>query len=346
METGTERVNEFDRCTNTIMKKEYELMQKFEENGSLKLKGYNTVNELIAFAKHYELNTRFVDWTYSPLVATLFAISEKPEIELSHNEKNSDVKTKDNEKYYCVIVRNYTGTLIIKDLPICFNYQLDESKEVSKYIIDIINELNSISNNINQNLNYWYKKYQKAMKIFSIIYKLVLYLGDFRNEIKNRSTWDNFNRDFKDAVNHYGFNLDKKIICDIVYKYFETIYDLTNIKDSYLNAKIGAVSKMASKFISNGSKIILETPICNERLRNQRGIFEIDTYESYESQFADKTNNFMLISENAKHEIIKYINSLGINYYSIMDEPTSTSKIINYSINGKYYFDSEIRYKN
>lgn len=352
--SSIDRFKSFEYYDNAIVTNEYELMRKFEENGSLKFKGYNTVNELIAFAKHYELKTRFVDWSYSPLIATLFAISEKPEIMLSQSERKVGDNNTNEDKYYCLMIRNYTSSLTINDLPICFNYTIDKNKYYEyPNAIKMIDELNSLSNDGVYNLNYWYKKYQRAMRIFNSIYKLVLLLDKVREGIKanknirnsqGKNIYDRLGDDFKKASKEtcLGLGEDELLYCDIIYNYFETIYDLTNIVTNSFD-KIKYVSIMTRKFV-NGSKIILDAPICNERLRNQRGIFEIDTYESHSFQFQDPANYFMLISEKAKGEIIKYINSLGFNYYTIMDEPTNTSSIINKTVDGDYSFDREIKY--
>lgn len=327
---------------NVIFEKECKYIKKFEENGSLKLKGYNTVNELIACAKHYELNTRFIDWTHSPLVATLFAISEEAEISLN-NEKS---------KYYCVLFRSCNNSIIFNDLP----YYVSEIKINDYYLnndLDLLNsaEIQKFLDEFNSQYkssiiqpNYRYAKYSKAMKLYNDVNNMI---NKLNNNIKLA-----YSKNYS-PTNVFEFLEDSKLTNRekasllIIYKYCETIYQLTNYNFDYKNkGQQQVIFTMVQKMIAKNSKVFLETVFCNDRLRSQRGLFEIDTYESFQRQFDDSKNKFLLIKQTAKKEIIKHINALGINYYMLMDEPYNCSKIINDTMKGKYSFSNNLEYDN
>ena len=333
----------FKDISNKIFERELLAIKKFEENASLRLEGFNTVNELIANAKHYELETRFVDWSYSPLITTLFAVSDDAKIELV-NSQNEIIG-----KYYCLMLREYNdNTLIIKDLPYdlknAFNgIDLEKLSEDTKKI------LNDFKTKINSSLtysqpNYFYCKYKQAMTIYNSLYYLVLNLDEDKRKFFNGTAFrQKMKEDFFGVLSRNNFTIDEQAIIHVVYNYFETVYDLTNSSFDK-NSRRESVVLMTRKFLAFGSKILLETAICNDRLRNQRGIFEIDTYESYQDVLANDSNIFLLIDSNAKKEIIKYINTLGFNYYMLMDEPYKCSKVIKDTMDGKYSFDEKIEY--
>lgn len=339
---------QFKKISKEIFPNEVDSIKKFEENACLRLKGFNTVNELIANAKHYELNTRFVDWSYSPLVTTLFAISEAAQISLFQVNEKKDINSESiKNNYYCLMIREYNdNTLIIKDLPYNFSnvfneIEFSELTENAKRILNDFKQKVSIPSTILQP-NYFYCKYKQAMNLYNNLYYLVLTLSkEKRDFFKKKAYRQKMKENFKDVLKANKFSNDDIAIVQVVVNYFDTLYDLTNSNDSF---KRESVILMTRKFIASGSKVLLETSICNDRLRNQRGIFEIDTYNPYESEFENDNNIFLLINASAKNEIVKYINALGINYYMLMDEPYSCSEVINKTINGDYNFNNKIDY--
>ncbi len=300
-------------------------IKKFEENGCLKLKGFTNSIDLVAAAEHYGITTRYIDWSHSPLVSTLFAIHDEPGIYLSD----------DDEEYYCLMIRDYrNASLILKDLWV--KPDNDEAfiktNQISiKYAIQI-KELEEIFN------------YRKELEEISI---------DIRKDFKsNNYILIEMKNDFKNAIETY---LSKKII-DLdkankakelifkIYSYFEKIYSITNINNMSSNGNNEIAALMTRKFIALGSKLFLETNISNERLRNQRGLFEIDCFDSIIDQFKDDSNMFLLIKASMKKELIKYIDRMGINYYILTDEPEQCSDVINRTLNHEYSFSDKIEY--
>lgn len=56
---------------------ELELIRKFADKVTYLLKDYNSAVDFVAAAQHYTVNTRYIDWSTSPIVATLFSLREK-----------------------------------------------------------------------------------------------------------------------------------------------------------------------------------------------------------------------------------------------------------------------------
>jgi len=111
-----------------------------------------------------------------------------------------------------------------------------------------------------------------------------------------------------------------------IYEYFKNVFEKTYVGDYNDRYKYSA-----NKFL-NSAKVLLDTNYSNERIVSQRGLFEIQSIDD-KNDFS-KTS-IILISSNARNDIIKYINYLGTNYYSLMNDPASASGYINDTILGK-----------
>lgn len=96
----------------------------------------------------------------------------------------------------------------------------------------------------------------------------------------------------------------------------------------------------ARKFLQKDKKIFIETNYSNERLIAQRGVFEIQ----HSKDCDNSKTSIILINNNARKEILKYINSLGLNYYIILNDPKSNSDIVNKTLDNSISFNHKIEY--
>lgn len=276
---------------------EFDFVRKFEENACIKLGQFNNPIDLVAAAEHYGTYTRLIDWTTSPLVATLFSLFEE-------NEYND---------YYGLAFRNYKESVVLKTLDEDNGFQSDRlSFRYSNMI----------------------KKFEKMIEDRYCIDCKV------RKKLSRCS-----NIDFKEYING---EKESSFVDDITIEkvkkivgYFENVIKMTNI---YHSDETEKTYKIARKFLEANSQIFIETNYSNERLRNQRGLFQIDDLS--ENNIYQGTS-ILLISKNARKEIIKYINSIGISYYQLMDDPENISKIINKTMeNSLPSNNSKIEYEN
>lgn len=275
----------FDQLKPTIMRdknllnKEFDYIKKFEENGCIKLGQFNNPIDLAAAAQHFGTKTRLLDWSYSPLVATLFSLYGVSE----HND------------YYGLIIRNNRDIVVVDSLV-------------------------SEKDNNCESLSY---KYANMMNKYDNIKRIKI---------------DTLNNVNIDEVYSKGFNF--------ILDYFYEIVRKTNIifEEKLIEEKAKLLTR---KFLKNESNLFIKTNFSNERLRNQRGLFEIIDIHSDKNEYFKKelSNSILLVIPlNVRKEIIKYINNLGINYYTLIDDPQNCSEMINRTINGSLSFDSNIEY--
>ena len=115
------------RSTN-LKKYEFELLNDFKRNASSMLNGYLDTLDIVAYAQHFGLATRLIDWTRDPLAALYFAICRtKPEdgnyrIYYTHLD------------YHTLISKSYSGQT---------HYDLANGYD---FIVDYIGFINSIEN--------------------------------------------------------------------------------------------------------------------------------------------------------------------------------------------------------
>ncbi len=268
------------------IKKEFEFIRKFEENGSIKLGQFNNPLDLAAAAEHYGTYTRLIDWSRNPFVATLFALYNKSNdycAVLFHNENEA------------VILNSLKENLNLCDAPLYKRYE------------SMINEYNNLIN-LKKSID------SKVLKELSEINNIYL----FQNKLEKLP---NVTKNDLDSI---------KVILD----YFKSIYDKTYVGD-YGNRYLHS----ARLFFTLGMKFMIDTNYSNERLVSQRGLFEIQDIHG-KNDFS-KTS-IIFISPNARNEIIKYIDKLGINYYTLMNDPQNASNYINDTIVEKLSFDKKI----
>ena len=274
---------------------EFEFVRKFEENGSLKIGQFNNPIDLAAAAQHYGVYTRLIDWTYSPLIATLFSLFEK-------NENF-------NHDYYGVLFRNYRESLVLSSL--------NEEEVVS-----------------NCSMN---KRYASMMKKLDEVIET-------RNQIfaKTRNKLSTLKNEEYEFIEEYypDFKEDLPKIKKILF-YFDRLVRKMKYDKSEDEIKI-ITYQLFRKFMKSDMKIFIETNFSNERLRAQRGLFEIDCMNNEIDKF--KGTSIILIASSARLEIIKYIDKLGFGYYQLMDDPSNAAITINKTIKGEYSYDRKIYY--
>lgn len=96
---------------------EANMLRKFEQNSAYLLNGLYSPIDLVATAQHYGLSTRLLDWSYSPLVATLFALYEKTYI-----NKKVAKKEKNEIPYYAICATRLQDHVVVENLLVDSDY--------------------------------------------------------------------------------------------------------------------------------------------------------------------------------------------------------------------------------
>ncbi|MDY2888920.1 MAG: FRG domain-containing protein [Candidatus Caccosoma sp.] len=134
-----------------LQKSEDKLIQKFEENCSIRLPQYSNILDFLAVGRHYGLPSRLIDWTRSPLVATLFALHEKSPNYLYNGEKYYAVAYV--EKKRCIKLRAmpFDGKYLTSKISLCSISAYNMFSEIitSRIIIKKSNKYIDFKNVIN-----------------------------------------------------------------------------------------------------------------------------------------------------------------------------------------------------
>lgn len=249
-------------------------IREFEHVAGFLLQNYTMPIDLVAAAQHFGINTRLVDWTSSPLIATLFSLN-------GTLDDNLDCNVEGN-KYYLVLAVDKNKHIRIHNL----TTEIEDKDNIDIY-----------SNR--------YVIYEKMLLSLMEIYK-------------NRAN-------DKDKIEKYFKNILAQTHTQYVF------VDNNDYEASYnKKGKIQDIcNRMVEKF-KNNAIVFVETNFTNERIVNQRGLFQIavDPSRKYmDNIFANI--DIIMISEKIKDNIIDYCKRLGVNYYGLMPDLEAIAKRIN-----------------
>ncbi len=265
---------DIDSFINNYFNTEILYIREFEHVAGFLLQNYTMPIDLVAAAQHFGVSTRLIDWTSSPLIATLFSLNGTLDNNLECNA--------DGNNYYIVLA-------------------VDKNKHI---------RIHNLTTDVEDkdNIDIYSNRY--------VIYEKMLF--SLMEIYKNRAN-------------------DK----DKIEKYFKKILAQTNTqyvfvdKDEYegsdiITGKVQAIcNRMVEKF-KNNSMVFLETNFTNERIVNQRGLFQIavDPTRGYMENMFENID-IIMISKKIKDKIIDYCKRIGVNYYGLMPDLGEIAKRIN-----------------
>lgn len=130
---------------------EVDMLRKFEQNSAYLLNALNSPIDLVATAQHYSLSTRLLDWSFSPLVATLFALYEKKYT----NKENNEIP------YYAICATRLQDHVFLENLLLEKN-SINESKTIM--YLNMVRQLEEIfkKNDIEEYKNYLNKAFSSG----------------------------------------------------------------------------------------------------------------------------------------------------------------------------------------
>lgn len=105
---------------------ELSYIRKFEQNAPSLSSEYHNALDLVATAQHNSLRTRLIDWTRSPLIATLFALHSSP--------KKKVAREKGWCGYYLILVANMKEHILARGLPLS-DRNSKEFGQLSNYLL-------------------------------------------------------------------------------------------------------------------------------------------------------------------------------------------------------------------
>lgn len=286
------------------------LIRKFEENACVKIGQFNNPIDLVSAAQHYGVFTRLIDWSVSPFIATLFAL---------HDMYKQDNKTKRN--FYGVLVKSTRNIINLKSLA-------EKTPSITKSM--------SI-------------RYLDMVEMF-------LKLLEAKSELTNKTlnsireiSHSNFAKIIGDTLCGNEKLLNEKIKglsyitkqnLIFIMNYFNAILKDTNEMAVRYNS-YSTCELMVRRFLLTSISIFVETNYSNERIKDQRGVFELDDIGSNRNS---TKSDLIIISQKARNEIIKYINRIGISYYQITNSPQENASFINDVEMQRFSFEPQIEY--
>ncbi len=181
-------------------------------------------------------------------------------------------------------------------------------------------------------------KYQSQMEL----YRKICFA---RNSLWNRNQ-SYLISEWKSVDNNHeadDITINNKLIKDKdwnrIYRYFKIIFKETNPRtlDNYV--------RKYSMWFLYGEKLLIESKISNDKIANQKGLFELEDYdifyglkpcEQLRKRYDSKDQCFIyIIDGKIRDEIILYIAKLGISFNDLMRSADETTSLINDVICGK-----------
>jgi len=162
----------------------------------------------------------------------------------------------------------------------------------------------------------------------------VAYLQQYIKDIKEKK------KNYFDIINLIHKNFANNQNWNCIYNYFSNVFEETSpIK------RLSFIKKYSVWFLY-GEKILIESKISNDKIANQKGLFELEDYdyfyelnpckelkELYEEN--DDETKLIIIDGKIRNEIIMYISKLGITYNDLMRNADETTRLINDVIDHK-----------
>jgi len=135
---------------------EVDMLRKFEQNSAYLLNALNSPIDLVAIAQHYSLSTRLLDWSFSPLVATLFALYEKKYINKENMQKDND-----EIPYYAICATRLQDHVFLENLLVEKN-SINESKTIM--YLNMVRKLEELfkKNDMEEYKNYLNKAFSSG----------------------------------------------------------------------------------------------------------------------------------------------------------------------------------------
>lgn len=181
-------------------------------------------------------------------------------------------------------------------------------------------------------------KYQSQMELYRGICLARNALWDSKEAILIKE-WEFVKDDYKSAANNINEKFKNNKDWNRIYEYFKTIFKETNHRqlDNYV--------REYSMWFLYGEKILIESKISNDKIANQKGLFELEDYDIFyglqpcdrlRKRYDYKDQCFIyIIDGNIREKIILYIAKLGISYNDLMRSADETTCLINDVICGK-----------
>jgi len=217
-------------------------------------------------------------------------------------------KLDNQDNYYGLVFRSYEYSFLLRDLPLGEKYGESMSS-----------------------------KYKSTIDRLE---KLLKDVGEMSIKNQNRVCSMEATNFVNEEQLELTFGIDKECVSNLL-NYSKLVVNNTHpgISEDIVKEK---QLKIARGIANKNRKLFIETNYSNERLRNQRGVFQI-CFSDYDPFYG---NYLLLINPRARNEIIKYINRLGFNFYMLMNNPDNATKVINKTLNGDLLFSDEIVYEN